>query len=262
MFAFEDNRSLVITVTLVASHEFRQMIYIFCSVIIANDNFLRCSTFYCTGFSCNYADTGVYCCFCFHTCTNNRCFCCQKRNGLTLHVGSHQRTVRIVILQERNQCSSHREYHLRRYVHVIKHLAFIFLCLISVTTGYILMKEMSLFIQRLIRLCYMIIILFICCHIDNLICDTRIFRICFIDFTIRSLNETVLVNSCIRCKGVDQTDVRTFRCLNWTHSSIMRIVNVSNLETCTITRQTARTQSRQTSLMCQLTKRVILIHKL
>ena len=40
----------------------------------------------------------------------------------------------------------------------------IFLCLFKVTTGYISVKEMSFFIQRLIRLCYMVIIFFISCH--------------------------------------------------------------------------------------------------
>ena len=36
---------------------------------------------------------------------------------------------------------------------------------------------MSFCIQSLIRLRYVIVILFICCHINYFICDTRILRI-------------------------------------------------------------------------------------
>ena len=221
MLSLEHDRSLVVAVALVASHEFCQMIIILCSVIILNGDICRCGTKYGTCFSCNNAYTGVNGCLGLHTCTNNRSLCCKKRNGLTLHVGSHQRTVRIIVLQERNQCCSNREYHLRRYVHVIKHSFLVFLSLITVTTRYILMNEMSFLIQRLIRLCYMIIIFFIRSHIYYLFGYNRILRICFVNLTVRCFYKSVLIDSCITCKRVDQTDVRSFRCLDWTHSSVM-----------------------------------------
>ena len=44
------------------------------------------------------------------------------------------------------------------------------------------------------------------------------------------LNKSVLIDSCIRCKRVDQTDVRTFRCLDRAHSSVMGVMDISNLE--------------------------------
>ena len=46
---------------------------------------------------------------CFHTGSNYRSLCCKKRHCLTLHVGSHQRTVSIIVLQERNQRCSYRK---------------------------------------------------------------------------------------------------------------------------------------------------------
>ena len=197
------------------------MVIIFCTIVVLDADICRCGTKYSTGFLCNYANTGVDSCLNFHTCTNYRSFRCQKRHGLTLHVGSHQRTVSIVVLQERNQGCSNGEYHTRRYVHVIKHMTLILLSLFTETTGYILMNEVSFFVQRLIRLCYMVIILFICGHIYNLICYTRILRICFVDLTVRCLDKSVLIDSRIGCKRVDQTDVRTFRGLNRAHSSVM-----------------------------------------
>ena len=109
-------------------------------------------------------------------------------------------------------------------------MTLILLSLFAETTGYILMNEMSFFVQRLVGLCYMVIILFISGHIYNLICYTRILRICFVDLTVRCLDKSVLIDSCIRCKGVDQTDVRTFRGLNRAHSSVMGVMDISNLE--------------------------------
>ena len=158
-------------------------------------NACRCRALYHTSSLCNHTYTGVYRCFYFHTCSDYRSFCSKKRYGLTLHVGPHQRTVRIIVLQERNQCCSNREYHLRRYVHVIKHSFLVFLSLITETTRYILMNEMSFLIQRLIRLCYMIIIFFIRSHIYYLFGYDRILRICFVNLTIWSFNESIFVRT-------------------------------------------------------------------
>ena len=77
---------LVITVTLVTSQIFSQMVIIFCTIIILNADICRCGTKYSTRFLCNYADTGVNCCLNFHTSTNYPSLCCQKRHSLTLHV--------------------------------------------------------------------------------------------------------------------------------------------------------------------------------
>ena len=86
-------------------------------------------------------------------------------------------TVRIVVLKERDQRRSNGEYHLRRHVHVIKHVRLVGLGLIQITSGNVLVEEVSFCIQRLICLCYMVIILFICGHVDYFVGNTRIFRI-------------------------------------------------------------------------------------
>ena len=80
----------------------------------------------------------------------------------------------------------------------------------------------------------MVVIFFIRCHVYNFICNYRVCRIIVVDLTIRSLDKSIFIDSCITCKGVDQTDVRSFRCLYWTHSSIVRVVYVSNLESGTV----------------------------
>ena len=105
-------------------------------------------------------------------------------------------------------------------------MSLIFLCFFTETTGHISVNEVTFFIQRLIRLCYMVIIFLICCHINNIICYDRLGRICFVNSAVWCLNETILIDSCIRCKRVDQTDVRTFRSLDWAHTAIVRIMDI------------------------------------
>ena len=50
-----------------------------------------------------------------------------------------------------------------------------------------------------------------------------------------------LINSCIRSKRVNQTDVRTFRGFDRTHSSVVRVMYVSNFESGTVSGKTTRT---------------------
>ena len=227
---------LVIAVALVASCELGQMIYVAVSIGISlNNDFVGCRAFYHTGILCHYTDTGVNSCLCLNTCSYNRSLRCQKRNCLTLHVGTHQRTVCIVVLQEWDHCSCNREYHLRRYVHQVDRLLLELRSLCTETSGYIIMNKVSIRIQGLIRLCNDKVIFFICCKVYNLICNPWVLRICSLIYnTVRSLDKAVLVYSCVACQRVDQTDVRTLRRLDRAHTSIVGVVNISNLESGTV----------------------------
>ena len=99
--------------------------------------------------------------------------------------------------------------------------------------------------DALIRLCNVVTVFFVCRHINNFICYTWILRIRVVYFTIWSLNKSVLVNSCVACQRVDQTDVWSFRRLNRAHTSIMGIMDISYFESGTVSGQTARSQCRK-----------------
>ena len=124
------------------------------------------------------------------------------------------------------------------------------------------MNKVAFFIKRCIRLCHMIIVFFVSCHINNFFCNDRIFRIRLINPTIWRFDEAVLIDLCIGCQGVDQTDVRSLRSLDRAHSSVMGIMYVTHLESGAVSGKTSRSKCGKTSLMCQLSKRVVLIHKL
>ena len=64
-----------------------------------------------------YTNPGVTRYVTLHACTHQRLVSTQCRYSLTLHVRTHQCTVGIVMLEERNQRRSNRNYLFRRHVH-------------------------------------------------------------------------------------------------------------------------------------------------
>ena len=189
---------------------------------------------------CDHTVTGVDRSLHLHTGTNRRSLCHKKRYCLTLHVGSHQGTVRIIVLQERDHGCCHREHHLRRYVHQIDILLRELRCLFTTTTGYTVTHKMTFCVKCLVRLCNSIFILLISREVNYLIGYARICRICLVHLTVRSLDKTIFINACIRCQRVDQTDVWSLRSLYRTHTSVMRIMDISYLESGTVTGKTTR----------------------
>ena len=81
-------------------------------------------------------------------------------------------------------------------------------------------------------------------------------------FTIRGLKETVFVRLCVHGQGVDQTDVWTFRRFDWTYATVVSRVYVSNFKACAFTGQTAWAECGDTTFVCDLRQRVVLVHEL
>ena len=121
---------------------------------------------------------------------------------------------------------------------------------------------MAFRIQRFVCLCHDKVIFLVSRQINHLVCYHRIGRVTLIQHPVGSLDKTVFINPRIGCQGVDQTDIGTFRGLNGAHTAIVCVVYVTNLETGTVSGQTARAQGRQTALVGQLRQWVVLIHKL
>ena len=198
MLSLEHDRSLIVTVALVAANEFLEHILVDISILIGFDaDFIAHRTFHRPGTLCDNTDTGVHGCLRFHTGSDHRSLCCQERHRLTLHVGAHECTVRIVILQERNQCRRHGEHHLRRYVHEVKHVLIIFLRFFFITTGHGVADKMSFLIQFFVCLRHMEIIFLVRSHVNHFVCHHRILRIGLVYLTIRCLYESVLIDTCV-----------------------------------------------------------------
>ena len=255
------NRLLVQAGALVGSLIFNQLIYVSLRVIISNHDFICGNSFHNTGVLCNNADTGVLRSLVFHTCADNGGICYQQGYCLTLHVGAHQRTVRVIVFQEGNQCSRNGYHLLGRNVHQLYLFSVYLDDFLFASTGNLLMHEMSFFIQRLIRLCYVVDFFLVRSHIDKFICNNGLLT-ALVNLSVGCLNEAVFIDACEGCQCIDQANVRAFWCLNGAHSAVMRMVNVTHLEAGSVSGQTAGAQCGKSSLVCQLGQRVILVHEL
>ena len=207
----------------------------------------------------NNADTGVYGCLVFHTGADKRTLGLEQRHSLTLHIGAHQRTVCVVVFQERDHGGCDGDYHLRGNVHEVNTLCLNFQDLIPETTCDLCICEVTVFCQRFVRLCDNVVIFHIRSHVDYFICNAAGL---LVHTAVRCLNKTVLVDPCESCQIRDQTDVRTFRRLDRAHSSVVAVVYVTYLESGTVTGQTARAQCGQTTLVGQFCQRIVLVHEL
>ena len=259
LVALVNNRALVNAGTLVGAFKFQYAVFIYAAVIFADNDFIAGNAFYNTSIFSQNAYAGVNGNFIFHTSTDDRSLSAQKRHCLTLHVGTHKSTVRVIVFEERNKCGSDRYNLFRRNVHEVylvrrqgKHF-------VLVTCGYTFAFKVTFVIQRFVRLSDNVIIFFISGKINNFISYALVF---FINTAVRGFHKAVFVNNSKGRKRTDKADVRTFRGFNRAHTAIVGMVYVADFIACTFTAQATGAQCGKTAFMGQLGQRVVLVHKL
>ena len=196
----------------------------------------------------------------FDACTYNRSFTLQQRNCLAHHVWPHQRTVSIIMFQERNQRCSDWSNLLGRNVHQLYFIRSYHRIVSILTSFYFIADESTIIIQRCITLSNNLSFLFF----RSQICQPFIRKVNLTVFnlTIWSFNETKYIDLSEHAQRRNQTNVRTFRRFNWTKTTIVSVVNVTYLKSGTLTRQTTRTESRHTTFVRNFSQRIRLVHKL
>src|SRR5690606_33393444 len=189
--------------------------------------------------------------------TDQRLLGTQAGNSLTLHVGAHQCPVGVVVLQERNQRGSYR-YDLRRgNVHVVDVFRRSHQRFTSLAAGNEVVDEAAFLIQLRVRLSDDVVAFLDSREIVDLVADFAVN-----DHVVRRFQETVLVQTSVQRHGVDQTDVRAFRRFDRTYTTVVRGMHVTNFKASAFTRQTARAECGDTTLVRDLRQRVGLIHEL
>src|SRR5437868_11348468 len=83
-----------------------------------------------------------------------------------------------------------------------------------------------------------------------------------LNFAVRGLQETEIIDSREGCQRGDQTDVWAFGGFHRANTSIMGRVHVAHLEPGTVTRKPARSKSRKPSFVRQFRQRIDLVHEL
>ena len=166
-------------------------------------------------------------------CTYNRSFWTEERNSLTHHVRSHECTVSIIVLQERNQRSCNRSNLRWRNVHQM----YITRCYdreIGLFTSLDSIADKATFlIKRSVTLSNDQVFFFLCGIILQRF--IREINTTILNSTIRRSDKPEIIDLSINTERGDQTDIRSFRRLNRTETTIVRIVYVTNLEARTFT---------------------------
>src|SRR5262249_13477727 len=249
--------------------------------------------------ACQNYRSGVACSDAFHSRTNDRRFRTQQGNRLTLHVGAHQRAVGVVVLQEGYERSSNRYELLGADVDVVDFIAahqdevagFAGIDEVTDDAAFVIkfdvglrddvtvffpsgkIERVRLVVGRLLAPIFEIGVDLFDLVLFHVIADLEVavtgvhdahvvLHTSVLNATVRRLDEAVVVDARVAAERRDQSDVRTFRSLDWADTSVVRGVNVADFESCALTRETARPKRRETTLVRDLRERVGLVHEL
>ena len=125
----------------------------------------------------------------FQARADKRRFGDQQRHGLALHVRTHERAVGVVVFQERNQARRHRHQLLRRHIHVMHFGRLDFQEVAAATHRDFFAGEMTLVIDRRVRLRDEITFLAVAGQIFYLIGHATV-----VHLAIRRFNEAKIVD--------------------------------------------------------------------
>ena len=176
----------------------------------------------------------------------------DERDRLLLHVGAHEGTVGVVVLDEGDQRGGHRDDLLRADVDEVD------LCgrhVVDLRRGAVarvggahphtgaggatthedsVLEEVALGVDRRVGLGDDVLLFLVSGEVDDVVGHATLD-----DLAVRGLDEAVVVDLGIGGKRADQADVRTFRGLDRAHTAVVRAVDVSNLEAGALPREAA-----------------------
>ena len=164
----------------------------------------------------------------------------EKRHRLALHIGAHQGTVGVVVLEEGHKGRSHGHQLLRRHIHIVDVFAagaHVFAARSSSQHG-VLEEHLRLGIEGGVRLRDGELLFFVGGEPLDVVGDFALFHP-----AIGSLDEAELVHGSVARKGADEADVRAFGRLDGAHAPVVGGVHVAHLDGGTLTGQASGTQS-------------------
>ncbi len=181
----------------------------------------------------------------------------QERHRLALHVRAHERAVRVVVLEERDQRRGHRDELLRRHVHVVQLLGRDHAKLAALARRDPFLDEAAVPVDLGVGLGDDELLLLERRQEHDLVRDAPMQ-----DLPVRRLDEAELVRSRVGRERRDQADVRAFGRLDRADPAVVRRMDVAHLEPGAFAGEASRTQRREAALVGQLCQRVRLVHEL
>ena len=181
----------------------------------------------------------------------------QQRNGLALHVGTHQGPVGVIVFQKGDQRGGNGDKLFRRNVHEIHLFRGYHNEFPPLPRGDQVVEEASLFIKGSIGLGNDVILLVEGEEILYLTRGPAIF-----DHPIGGLDESVRVDPGKGAQGGNEPNVGTFRGLDGADPPVMCGMHIPNLKPRSLTGQPSGPQGAEAPLMGNLREGVDLIHEL
>ncbi len=181
----------------------------------------------------------------------------QAGHGLALHVGAHQRAVRVIVLEERNQRCRHRDDLRGRHVHVLHFFRRFQLELVLEAARHQRVGELEALVERGVRLGDDVI-----AFLDRRKVVDLVGRLAVLHLAVGRLKEAVPVGARIERERIDQADVRAFRRLDRAYPAVVRRVNVAHLEAGSLPGEAARSKGRDAALVRDLGQGIGLVHEL
>ena len=264
---YVDDRLLIDAGAVVGSLELLQFVNVYVAVASFDYDPGSVHLFYYAVVLSNDHNAGVVSYLVLHARSDDRSLRTQERNCLTLHVGTHQRTRRIVVFEERyERCRNGYEL-LGRNVHIVDDTLVHRTDVFSYTAGNAVFNESAVFVERGVCLSNDVLVFFVSLQIidvigNDYIDDLAVFVVLLLYLAVRSLDKSVLVDSRIGSERRDKTDVLTFRSFDRAQTSVVRIVDVTHFEACAFSVKTAGTECGKLSLVRKFCDRVVVIHEL
>ena len=250
---------LVYTCTLVGTGKLCELVNLCSEGVVFDSDFVGLNSCYNAVLKSEGHCTGVDGGAVLNTRCNDGSLCDKKRNCLSLHVGSHEGTVCVVVFKEGDHGCCNRYHHLGSYIEKVYAVALDLDYFLTVTAGYTLGLDSSVFIQGLCGLCDDILVFEVCRHVADFVCHNA----CgLVYYSVRSLDKSVVIYLGIGCEIGYKTDVGSFRSLYGAQTAVVAVMYISDLKVCSVSGQTAGAQSRHTAFVSQLGKGVGLIHEL
>ena len=183
----------------------------------------------------------------------------HERHRLLLHVRAHERAVRVVVLEERDERRRDRDDLRRGDVHVLDVLRLDDHGLaLARPAEHLLVQEPSrLRIDRLGGLGDRELALLGRVEVDDLVR-----HLAALDDAVRRLDEAELRDGRERGERADEADVRSLRRLDRAHAPVVRRVHVAHLDRCALAGQAARAERGETPAVREPGQRVRLVHEL
>ena len=231
-FSGQNQRLLIKAGVLVGLFIFRQPVHTdtgiktICSgLVIANNYPIGINLFHNSCTTSQQAGTRILGHILFNSGTHKGRSGFEQRNGLTLHIGTHESPVGVIVIQKRNQRGCHGNQLVRGDVHSRHLIGRDCDDLTIKTCDKAVINNIFLFFQVDFGRSHNMPLLLQGCKIPDLVSDLTI-----LDNTVRGFNKPVGIHFGIGCQRDNKTDIRSLRGLNRTDTTVMGRMNITNLK--------------------------------